>query len=74
MAGVFRFKSWFLNFSGFIHGGAYYRDFMVYFNDLSVSASTPKSLLDSNVCFYASYLARVLCLSLWLSVCPCVWN
>ena len=30
MEGVFRFKSWFLNAPGLIHGGAYYRTFTVY--------------------------------------------
>ena len=30
MEGVFRFKSWFLNTPGPIHGGAYYSNFMVY--------------------------------------------
>ena len=30
MEGIFRFKSWFLNAPGFIHGGAYYRNFTVY--------------------------------------------
>ena len=29
MEGVFRFKSWFLNAPGLIHGGAYYRNFTV---------------------------------------------
>ena len=30
MEGVFRFKSWFLNAPGLIHGGAYYRNFTVF--------------------------------------------
>ena len=30
MEGVFRFKSWFLNAPGLIHGGVYYRNFTVY--------------------------------------------
>ena len=30
MEGVLRFKSWFLNAPGLIHGGAYYRNFTVY--------------------------------------------
>ena len=30
MEGVFRFKSWFLNAPGLIHGRAYYRNFTVY--------------------------------------------
>ena len=29
MEGVFRFKSWFLNAPGLIHGGVYYRNFTV---------------------------------------------
>ena len=29
MEGVFRFKIWFLNAPGLIHGGAYYRNFPV---------------------------------------------
>ena len=29
MERVFRFKSWFLNAPGLIHGGAYYRNFTV---------------------------------------------
>ena len=31
MEGVFRFKSWFLNAPGPVHGGAYYRNFTVYY-------------------------------------------
>ena len=30
MEGVFRFKYWFLNAPGLIHGGAYYRNLTVY--------------------------------------------
>ena len=30
MEGAFRFKGWFLNALGLIHGGAYYRNFTVY--------------------------------------------
>ena len=30
MKGVFRFKSWFLNALGLIHGGAYYWNFTVH--------------------------------------------
>ena len=30
MEGVFRFKSWFQNAPGLIHGGAYYRNFTVF--------------------------------------------
>ena len=29
MEGVFRFKSWFLNVLGLIHGGVYYQNFTV---------------------------------------------
>ena len=32
MEGVFRFKSWFLNAPGLIHGGAYYRTVCVTFH------------------------------------------
>ena len=31
MEEVFRFKSWFLNAPGLIHGGAYYRNFTVHY-------------------------------------------
>ena len=31
MEGVFRFKSWFLNAPGLIYGGAYYRNFTVFY-------------------------------------------
>ena len=31
--GVFRFKIWFLNAPGLIHGGAYYRNFTVFTNE-----------------------------------------
>ena len=30
MEGVSRFKSWFLNAAGLIHGGAYYQNFTVF--------------------------------------------
>ena len=42
MEGVFRFKSWLLNAPGLIHGGAYYRNFTVFYyreRDRSVNAS-----------------------------------
>ena len=44
MEGVFRFKSWFLNAPGLIHGEAYYWNFMVYRLGYMI-VHLPKSIL-----------------------------
>ena len=55
MEGVFRFKSWFLNAPGLIHGGAYYRNFPVCLLRLAVKVgqfrmSIAESLSTTVIC------------------------
>ena len=48
MEGVFRFKSWFLNARGLIHGGVYYRNFTVF---LSYNFVFSLAEFGVNTCF-----------------------
>ena len=56
MEGVFRFKSWFLNAPGLIHGGVYYRNFTIF---LSYNFVFSLAEFGVNTCFLRSKTLKI---------------